>query len=313
MSVEDSQCAAYVTEFGSHSVNVALSAVQGVVTFLSVVGSVLLILSYIVLRPLRTKSRLLIAHLAAANFLLALPNFLSVFMDFRTKFKFDTAAGSPANATGFINVSNITNITNSLTCSGQDHLFDTTTHSYCGLCVYLQFFSIFGVVATIFWTVCVCVHYFVLVFYWDTKLASRMAYMYYVIAWPVPLGISLWLLLHNWLGFEPTYSTVNCGIRTSCVPHHRPYHFKSSYDAENWNRIIGVVFGLKIWQLMAFLTLPCLFVAIQYRNRRNVSTKLDISTKSMWLCVDVWLALVHCICMIGWLHACYSVLGLRQL
>ena len=48
MSVDDSQCAAYVTEFESHSVNIALLAVQGVVTSLSIIGSVLLILSYFV-------------------------------------------------------------------------------------------------------------------------------------------------------------------------------------------------------------------------------------------------------------------------
>ena len=271
MSVEDTQCAAYVTEFESNSVNIALSAVQGIVTFLSAVGSVLLILSYIVLRRLRTKSRFLIAHLAVANFLQALPNFLAVFMDFRKKFKFITTVasnGGHTNGTIFINISDITE---GLTCSGDEHLFDHSIHNYCSLCVYLQFFSILGDLATIFWTVCVCIHYFILVFYWDAQLASRVAYVYYVISWPFPLGICLWLLFHNWLGFEPTYSTVNCGIRTSCVPNHHPYHYQQSYNADNWNRIIGVVFGLKVWQLLAFLVIPCLFVAIQCKNRKNVS------------------------------------------
>ena len=43
--VEDSQCAVFYTEVGSHAVNVALTVVQGVVSFLSIVGSVLIILS----------------------------------------------------------------------------------------------------------------------------------------------------------------------------------------------------------------------------------------------------------------------------
>ena len=269
MSVEDTQCAAYVTEFESHSVNTALSAVQGIVAFLSTIGSVLLILSYIVLTRLRTKSRLLIAHLAAANFLQALPNFLAVFMNFQKKFKFNSGSGaSPMNGTI---ITNISDITESLTCSGEEHLFDHTIHNYCGLCVYLQFFSLLGILGTIFWTLCVCIHYFILVFYWNRHLASRMACVYYVVAWPVPLAICMWLLFHNWLGFEPTYSTVSCGIRTSCVPNHHPYHYRQSYNANNWNRIIGVVFGLKIWQLLAFLVIPCLFLAIQYKNRKNVS------------------------------------------
>ena len=267
MSVEDTQCAAYVTEFESHSVNIALSAVQGIVAFLSTVGNVLLILSYIVLRRLRTKSRLLIAHLAAANFLQALPNFLAVFMDFPKMFKFNSGAGTSPMPNGTIFI----NITESLTCSGEEHLFDNTIHNYCSLCVYLQFFSLLGILATIFWTVCVCIHYFILVFYWDRQLASRVAYIYYVTVWPASLGICLWLLFHNWLGFEPTYSTVSCAIRTSCVPNHHPYRYQQSYNADNWNRIIGVVFGLKIWQLLAFLLIPCLFIAIQCKNRKNVS------------------------------------------
>ena len=98
MLVQESQCAANVTEFGSQHVNVALSVVQGLVTFLSIVGSVLLILSYVLFRPLRSKSRLLITHLAVANFIDALPYFLAVFMDFGKRFKIskliDTGGGS---------------------------------------------------------------------------------------------------------------------------------------------------------------------------------------------------------------------------
>ena len=38
MMIEDSQCAAYVTEFGSQSVNTALRVVQGVISLLSIIG-----------------------------------------------------------------------------------------------------------------------------------------------------------------------------------------------------------------------------------------------------------------------------------
>ena len=90
MSVDDDQCAAYITKFESDSVEIALSMVQGIVTVLSIVGSVLLIFSHVILRPLRrSKSRILITHLAAAGFLQAFPNFLAVFMNFRTRFRID--------------------------------------------------------------------------------------------------------------------------------------------------------------------------------------------------------------------------------
>ena len=263
MLVEDSQCATRISEFQSHSVETALFVVQGIVTILSIIGSILLILSYVLLRPLRTKSRLLITHLAAANFLQAFPNFLAVFMNFRTRFKLDIP-----DVNLFVDV-NVTNVTEALACNGASKLLDHTASIYCNLCVYQGFISLIGAVATIFWTVCVCIHYFILVSYQNTKLASQVAYIYYVIAWLAPLGICLWLLFHNWLGFEPTYSTVNCGIRTDCIPHHHPYHYKGGHN--HWNRAIGLLFGLKIWQVLAFLIIPCLFVAIQCKNRKRVS------------------------------------------
>ena len=265
MSVDDDQCAAYVTEFESDAVEIALSVVQGVVTILSIVGSVLLIVSHVILRPLRrSRSRILITHLAAASFLQAFPNFLAVFMNFRTRFrieKSDNAASANDTAESLIS------------CIGDNRILDHTERVYCYLCVYLGFVSLIGTLSTIFWTVCICIHYFILVSCQNSKLARHLTYAYYVIAWLAPLGICLWLLFHNWLGFKPTYSTVNCGIRTDCVPHHRPYQYSdnsTSYDADNWNRTIGVFFGLKLWQLLAFLTIPCLFAAIRCKKRKHI-------------------------------------------
>ena len=272
MLVEDSQCAAYVTEFGSQTVNTALSVVQGIVSFLSVIGSVLLILTYVQFKKPRSRPeskprRLLITNLAAANLLITLPNFLSVFMKFRTRFKvaYHTYT-EPANSTEVFNITE-----GSLSCSGNTQLLDHSASAYCNLCVYLEFVAIIGILSSIFWTVCVCIHYFILISYMNYKLASRVAYAYYVIAWFVPSGISLWLLFHNWLGFEPTYSTVNCGIRTTCVPHHHPYHYQHSYSSNNWNRIIGVVLGVKIWQAAVFLIVPCLLISIRCKYRSIVS------------------------------------------
>ena len=265
MSVDDDQCAAYVTEFESDAVEIALSVVQGVVTILSIVGSVLLIVSHVIFRPLRrSRSRILITHLAAASFLQAFPNFLAIFMNFRTRFRIensDDAASANDTAESLIS------------CIGDNQILDHTERVYCYLCVYLGFVSLIGTLSTIFWTVCICIHYFILVSCQNSKLARRLTYAYYVIAWLAPLGICLWLLFHNWLGFKPTYSTVNCGIRTDCVPHHQPYQYSdnsTSYDADNWNRTIGVLFGLKLWQLLAFLTIPCLFAAIRCKKQKHI-------------------------------------------
>jgi len=266
--VEDSQCAAFYTEVGSHAVDVALTVVQGVVSFFSIVGSVLIILSYAAFKSLRTTSRLLIVHLAIANFMVTIPNFLSVFIDYKSKFKLPVATANSTENSTIINVTNIT--TDSVACS-EKHLLDHDSHVYCQVCVYQAFVSIIGTLASIFLTVCVCIHFFILIYYQNIRRASQIAYVYYVLAWIVPLGISMWLLFDNWLGFEPTYSTLNCAIRTECVPHHHPYHYNDSLKKSNWNRTIGAVFGIKVWQALAVLIIPCLFIATKLKKKKRVS------------------------------------------
>ena len=232
-------------------------------------SSVLIMFSYVAFKPLRTKSRLLIVHLAVANFMVTIPNLLSVFMNFKERFQLpvEHVNKTVTNSTDVV----IINITSeSLACSGND-LLDHESHVYCQVCVFQAFVNIFGVISSIYWTVCVCIHFFILVVYQNLKRASHAAYVYYVVAWLVPLGISLWLLFHNWLGFEPTYSTVNCAIRTQCVPNHHPYQYKGSDDYKNWNRTIGALFGLKIWQAIALLIIPCLYIIAKLKNRKRVS------------------------------------------
>ena len=270
MSVQDSQCAAFYTQVGSTAVDTSLAVVQGVVCFFSTIASVLIVFSYVAFKSLRTKSRLLIVHLAVANFMVTTPNFLSVFMSFKERFQLPVRyVNETVTNSSTVVIINITS--RSLACSEND-LLDHKSHVYCQVCVFQAFVTIFGVISSIFWTVCVCIHFFILVMYRNPKRASRIAYVYYVIAWLVPLGISLWLLFHNWLGFEPTYSTVNCAIRTQCVPNHHPYQYNTRIDERNWNRIIGALFGLKIWQALALLIIPCLYITTKLKNRKHVSS-----------------------------------------
>jgi len=279
MSVEDSQCASFYAQVGSEAVETSLTVIQGVVCFLSTIASVLIVISFVAFRKLRTKSRLLIVHLAVANFMVTVPNFSSVFMNFKERFQLPVGSINETMSNSSVNIVNITS--QSLACS-ENKLLDRESHVYCQVCVYQAFVSIFGVISSIFWTVCVCIHFFVLVVYRNPKRASRIAYVYYVIAWLVPLGISLWLLFHNWLGFEPTYSTVNCAIRTQCVPSHHPYDYNTRIDARNWNRVIGALFGLKIWQALALLIIPCLYIFSKLKNRKRVSV-LQVATICIYM------------------------------
>ena len=113
-------------------------------------------------------------------------------MNFRARFNVDE---STAQNNGFgllLGNVNVTNMTEALACNGASKLLNHSSSIYCNVCIYQRFISLTGALATIFWTVCVCIHYFILVSYNNIKLASRLSYAYYVIAWlAAPLMICL--------------------------------------------------------------------------------------------------------------------------
>ena len=92
-------------------------------------------------------------------------------MDFRTRFRIDNTANS-LNPTVGNHTSNATE--NLVVCTGTNQIFDKTTRVYCYLCVYQGFISLIRTLSTVFWTVCICVHYFILVSCQNHKLASHM-------------------------------------------------------------------------------------------------------------------------------------------
>lgn len=159
--------------------NIQLRVVVAVVSLLSMIGAVLIILSYICISSVRTKVREILVHLSVADFGVACANFIGVTVDF------DHYIKSCYNSDG-VSCVNLMN-----------------------LCMTQAFFAGFSTIASILWTLALSVYIYLLVVH--GKLHSKVVYFCYVFCWGMPLLISLWLVLTGKL-HAGMYIVIHCMI-----------------------------------------------------------------------------------------------------
>lgn len=161
--------------------NIQLRVVVAVVSLLSMIGAVLIILSYICISSVRTKVREILVHLSVADFGVACANFIGVTVDF------DHYIKSCYNSDG-VSCVNLMN-----------------------LCMTQAFFAGFSTIASILWTLALSVYIYLLVVH--GKLHSKVVYFCYVFCWGMPLLISLWLVLTGRLGHTAHGGSGWCSLK----------------------------------------------------------------------------------------------------
>ena len=147
-----------------------LRAVVAVVSLLSMIGAVLIVLSYVCIPSIRTKSRQILLHLSVADFGVACANFIGVVVDF-----------------------------DKLIRNCENHHESGSHNSYCrhyvNVCTAQAFFAGFSTIASILWTLTLSVYIYLLVVHESRKMHSKIVYFCYVFCWGMPLLISMWLAL----------------------------------------------------------------------------------------------------------------------
>ena len=146
--------------------NIPLRVVVALVSLLSMIGAVLIILSYICIPSIRTKSREILVHLSAADFGVACANFIGVTVNFDHHIQ---------------------------ACYYHNHSA-TSCNQLEQLCTTQAFFAGFSTIASILWTLCLSVYIYLLVVHSHRNLHSKIVYFCYAFCWCMPLLISLWLV-----------------------------------------------------------------------------------------------------------------------
>lgn len=150
-----------------------LRGVVAAVSLLSMIGAVLIVLSYICISSIRTKSREILVHLSVADFVVGCANFIGIIVNFDHRIK---------------------------NCQESHASCDNLNH----LCTAQAFFAGFATIASILWTLALSVYIYLLVIHGHRKLHSKIVYFFYVFCWGMPLLISLWLVFTG-RSFPPPY------------------------------------------------------------------------------------------------------------
>lgn len=168
--------------------HVAIRVVVGVTCSLSMLGALLIILSYICIKDIRTKARQVLVHLSIADFGVACANFIGVCVYFDQYIRhcpFESKAGNESFLNTNPKTDTITNGVNTL----------TSCEVLLQLCKAQAFVAAYSTLASVLWTLCLAVYIYCLVFHTNKKVHLRVIYAAYVFCWGMPLFISLWLVI----------------------------------------------------------------------------------------------------------------------
>lgn len=173
--------------------HLALRVTVGIVCCLSMLGAMLIILSYFLIRDIQTKSRQILVQLSFADFGVACSNFIGVAVYFDQYIRHCPMAFSttgidtnqkPEGQGGKEGDYGHTNGVNS----------DLSCNTLKGLCKAQAFFAGYSTLASVLWTLFLAVYIYCLVVHSSKGVHHKVLYSAYVLCWGLPLFISLWLI-----------------------------------------------------------------------------------------------------------------------
>ena len=198
---------------------------------LSVLGSLLIVYTYARWQDLRTGSRSIITYLAIADLVTALGYFAG-------SINYLLHYGKPEQCRVF-----------DTTCQIQS--FVTTTSSLCSFA----------------WTLFLAVYLYLIIVRAKITLANKLIPLFHIVAWGVPLLITLPLLIMGKLGYSP-YAVSNwCFIRDT-LPHNDPKYLCGHLNNEE---LILALVGGKAWEITTYLLVIVLYAAIKWHIHKEAS------------------------------------------
>ncbi len=162
----------------------SLRVISGITCCCSMLGAMVIILTYYFIHDIQTKSRLILVHLSFADFGVAFSNFIGVTVYFDQYLRFCptetyniTLEGGSSSA--------VLNYSPNSTFS---------CRALRGLCKTQAFFAGFSTLSSVLWTLSLAVYIYCLVVHTSRRVHHKILYAAYVLCWGLPLLISSWLI-----------------------------------------------------------------------------------------------------------------------
>ena len=201
----------------------SMRALVGITCILSMVGAALIILSYVLIKDIRTKAREILVNLSLMDFMAAAANLAGVLVDFDT----------------YLN-------NNSLPHS---HKYDVMND----LCKSQAFFAMYGTISSVLWTICIAVYVFLRIMLEGKGIAQKCVYAFYVICYGLPFVLSLWFILTGKLGYAPYGGSGWCSVIVYDVTTNKRLSFNAVFANDIWIYLTIVLVPLIFISLKFFL------------------------------------------------------------
>ena len=219
---------------------------------LSILGSILIILTFVFFRKLRTKARQILVHLSIMDMGIAISNLVgaSIYFD---KYYY----AYEGNLTIWLHPS----------------------HFHDNLCKTQAFFAMYSTYGSIFWTNCLAIYLYFTIVHHNARINKLIVWISCVVCYLLPLGLCLWLLMSHRLGFSPYGSGGWCTII-------------SVHPITKVKDYFAVSFGYDMWIYLTFILIPVLFIGTRaHINIQVREATISLILSSLSLSLSLFLSL----------------------
>ena len=176
-----------------------------VVCVLSIIGSLLIIFSYIVFKSIRSNIRFLLVNLSLMDFGVGCANLVGILYDYESHLRNSSDQSSRILTDSAQRV-----------CQAQAFFADWCTHS------------------SIIWTILLSAYLYLLVAYQRSTYTTYVFLSFYFFGYGVPLISSLWLLLTHRLGYAPYNSAGWCTVQLTDISGRNPNIYLTAMSYDLW-------------------------------------------------------------------------------
>ena len=227
---------------------VAVRAVVGVTCSLSIIGSLLIILSYVCFKDLRTRARYILVHLSLMDLILAVSNLVGIAGNFDQRsrdFNKDSNQSLP------------TVLNDTLYCRIQGLL------------------TLYSTLSSILWTILLALFVYILVTAGNPKRITKFLMLFcYLLCYGLPLLPSLWAFFLGKVGYAPLQSSGWCALKS-----HHVFHLNES--GSNFycvsNDVYTNFFAYNLWILMAFCVIVFTYLSVHCHITNKVNRLLSFT------------------------------------
>ena len=211
-------------------ISVAIKTISAVTCSLSIMGSLAIILSYVLIKDIRSKARELLVHLSIMDLTFTTANFIGILLPY-DKYLFHHL-------------------------SGREH------DNYERVCKAQAFFAVYGTIGSILWSLGLAVYLYYRVVSRDPRVVKRVVMLLYVVCYLLPLHPSLWLLLRDHFGY-PESAVESGGWCTVLIG-------KDKKEQGRMDQKLMLFMVDDIWIWLTFITMVPIYLIIHCRIRAEV-------------------------------------------